>query len=62
MVSAGEQPVRLAWRASAPSVGTAPEPGMRMPGALDVLRFQLGSEASLVRQAAGRSWTWSRHA
>jgi hypothetical protein len=33
-----------------------------MPGALDVLRFQLGGEASLVRQAAGRSWTWSRHA
>jgi hypothetical protein len=62
MVAAGEQPVRLAWRASAPSTGAAPESGTRMPGALDVLRFQLGSEASLVRQAAGRSWTWSRHA
>jgi hypothetical protein len=62
MVPAGEQPVRLAWRAQAPSIGTPNLSGTRTPGALEVLRFQLGSEASLVRQAAGRSWTWSRHA
>jgi hypothetical protein len=60
MVPAGEQPVRLGWRGQAPSIGTPS--GTRTPGALDVLRFQLGSEASLVRQAAGRSWTWSRRA
>jgi hypothetical protein len=62
MVPAGEQPVRLAWRAQASSTETPSLSGARMPGALEVLRFQLGSEASLVRQAADRNWTWSRHA
>jgi len=62
MVPAGEHPVRLSWRAQASPANTPSLSGARMPGALDVLRFQLGSEASLVRQAADRSWTWSRHA
>jgi hypothetical protein len=62
MVPAGEQPLRLGWRTQAPAAGTPPLSGARMPGALEVLRFQLGSDASLVRQAADRSWTWSRHA
>jgi hypothetical protein len=33
-----------------------------MPGALEVLRFQLGAAAPLERYAAGKRWTWSRDA
>jgi hypothetical protein len=57
MVPAGENPVRLSWRAE-----SAPDAPSRTPGALDVLRFQLGNEPSLVRHALDRRWTWSRHA
>jgi hypothetical protein len=55
MVPAGERPVRLGWRA-AQSAAT------RTPGALEVLRFQLGGTASLERFAAGKRWTWRRDA
>jgi hypothetical protein len=57
MVAAGQQPMRLSWRAAAAPVAAA-----RMPGALEVLRFQLGGAAPLVRHAADRHWTWSRDA
>jgi hypothetical protein len=61
MVPAGERPVRLAWRTeSGPSAQAARKPDA--PGALEVLRFQLGGDAPLVRHAAGKRWTWSRDA
>jgi hypothetical protein len=50
---------RLSWRAHAPGEETAPA---RMPGGLEVLRFQHGRAAALVRDAGGKRWTWSRHA
>lgn len=56
MVPAGEDPIRLSWRAQA---AAAPA---RMPGGLELLRFQHGREAALVRDAGGKRWTWSRHA
>jgi hypothetical protein len=57
MVPAGAQPIRLSWRA-----GPAPAAPPRMPGALDVLRFQLAHAPMLVRHAADRHWTWCRDA
>ncbi|MDY0973671.1 beta-ketoacyl synthase chain length factor [Massilia sp. CFBP9012] len=56
MVPAGESALRLSWHAH------AGEPGHRMPGGLEVLRFQLGGGAPLVREAQGRRWTWRRDA
>lgn len=58
MVPAGAGPdtLRLSWHVqdhAAPS---------RMPGGLELLRFQHGRQASLVRDADGKCWTWSRHA
>lgn len=61
---AGGAALRLAWQpcaageASEASESSAP----CMPGALDVLRFQLGATGALVREAAGKRWTWSRDA
>jgi len=57
MVPAAEHPVRLGWRTEA-----APAAAARMPGALEVLRFQLAGAPSLVRHALDRRWHWSRHA
>ena len=57
MVPAGERPLRLGWRAEAEPAA----PASGTPGALEVLRFQLGGE-TLVRHAAGKRWTWSRDA
>ncbi|MDN4051883.1 beta-ketoacyl synthase chain length factor [Massilia sp. YIM B02763] len=57
LVPAGAEPLRLSWRVEAPGAA-AP----RMPGALEVLRFQLGADAVLVRHAAQQRWTWSRDA
>lgn len=48
--------LRLAW--DAPQGAAMP----RMPGGLDVLRFQLQNDAPLVREAGGKRWTWSRDA
>lgn len=56
LVPAGGETIRLSWRAQ-----HASEPA-RMPGGLEVLRFQHGDEAELVREAGGKRWTWSRHA
>ena len=56
MVPAAAQPVRLSWQAGD---GAMPAP---MPGGLEVLRFQLGADAALVRDAMGKRWTWSRDA
>jgi hypothetical protein len=58
MVAAGERPVRLAWRAERTAAGVP----SRTPGALEVLRFQLGGGEALVRCAADKRWTWSRDA
>ena len=55
MVPAGEAAVRLSWRAGE---GDA----TRTPGGLDLLRFQHGGGAPLVRHAGGQRWTWSRDA
>jgi hypothetical protein len=57
MVPAGAQPIRLSWRAE-----PAPAAPPRMPGALDVLRFQLAHAPMLVRHGADRRWTWCRDA
>lgn len=57
LAAAGAQPLRLSWHAA-----PAPESGARMPGTLEVLRFQLGGTPALVRHAAGSRWTWSRDA
>jgi hypothetical protein len=64
MVPAGEQPLRLSWRAEAAPHAPPRTPGAppRTPGALEVLRFQLKGGAPLVRHAAERRWTWSRDA
>jgi len=61
MVPAGERPVRLGWRADSASMPEPAAPASNTPGALEVLRFQLGGD-KLVRHAAGKRWTWSRNA
>jgi hypothetical protein len=33
-----------------------------MPGGLELLRFQHGRAAALVRDAGAKRWTWSRDA
>jgi len=56
LTAPGAAPIRLSWRAQdelAPS---------RVPGGLDVLRFQLGSDTRLARSALGKQWQWSRDA
>jgi hypothetical protein len=60
MVPAGAGPdtVRLCWRAQGIEPGAAPA---RMPGGLELLRFQHGGQARLERAAGGKHWTWSRH-
>lgn len=46
--------LRLSWQAGdASCAGT-------LPGGLEVLRFQLGADAELVRETSGKRWTWSR--
>jgi len=55
--TAGEGALRLSWQA-----GGIEEDASRMPGGLDVLRFQHGADATLVRQAGALRWTWSRDA
>jgi hypothetical protein len=62
MVPAGEDALRLGWHAQASPAEVAPVSATAMPGALEVLRFQLAGDAALVRHAADRRWTWSRHA
>ncbi|KFI08176.1 beta-ketoacyl synthase chain length factor [Massilia sp. BSC265] len=61
MVSAGAGPdtLRLSWRARGDHADAG---ASRLPGGLDLLRFQHGTQASLVRDAGGKRWTWSRHA
>jgi hypothetical protein len=60
MVPAGDGALRLGWRAETSAAQVPRMPGA--PGTLEVLRFQLSGDASLVRHAADRRWTWSRHA
>jgi hypothetical protein len=52
--SAAAPAVRLSWHAQE----GAPAP--RTPGGVEVLRFQLGAGAPLVRDTPGKRWTWSR--
>jgi hypothetical protein len=54
LTPAGDRPFRLGWRAEPPAAAS------RTPGPLEVLRFQLGGGAPLVRWADGKRWTWSR--
>jgi len=61
LVPAGEEPMRLGWRAEA-APAAPPGEAPRMPGALEVLRFHLAGDPALVRHAAGQRWSWSRHA
>lgn len=56
MTAAGANPLRLSWQGA----DTAQAP--RIPGGLDVLRFQLGAANELVRHAGALRWTWSRDA
>lgn len=51
--------LRLSWRAHPEQDDAAPAP---MPGGLELLRFQHGGTAALMRVAGGKRWTWSRHA
>lgn len=50
--------LRLSWQANHDDAAAA----SRMPGGLDVLRFQMSDEPALIRTAAGKRWTWSRDA
>lgn len=56
LAAGGAGRMRLSWEAAA---GAAPAP---VPGGLEVLRFQLGRERTLARQAGATLWTWSRDA
>lgn len=60
MVPAGVAPatLSLSWHAQQDHAAVAPA---RIPGGLELLRFQHGDQASLVREAGGKRWTWSRH-
>lgn len=69
MVPASHAPVSLSWQAESAAdaavydaAGDEAAQQAGMPGALEVLRFQLGAVAPLVRRAAGKRWTWSRDA
>lgn len=69
-----EQPYAWAWLMTAPgeaplSLALGPAPGEHqadgqasMPAGLQVLRFQLGEGAELVRVAGMQRWTWNRDA
>lgn len=60
MTAAGDEAIGLAWTAA--PVGVLPQgQGALSPG-LEVLRFYLGGDQCLERQAGARRWTWSRHA
>ncbi len=54
---AGVPSLRLAWQATDSCDATIP----RMPGGLDVLRFQLSNDRLLVRDVAGKRWSWGRN-
>lgn len=56
LTAAGEAPLRLSWGAGDEASAS------RMPGGLEVLRFQLGQDAALRRTAFGKTWQWSRDA
>lgn len=57
---AGLETLRLSWHAHAGDDVPAPS---RVPGGLELLRFQHGAkDVPLVRAAGGKRWTWSRHA
>jgi hypothetical protein len=56
---AGPDTLRLSWRAHAPGEDRS---SSRMPGGLELLRFQHGRAAALVRDAGAKRWTWSRDA
>ena len=53
---AGVSALRLAWQETDSADASVP----RMPGGLDVLRFQLSDDRLLVREAAGKRWSWRR--
>lgn len=55
----GADTLHLSWRAHPDQDGAAQS---RMPGGLELLRFQHGAANTLVRDAGGKRWTWSRHA
>lgn len=59
MQPAASDPIRLSWSAAASS---GPAPPTAMPGALDVLRFQLALCKRLERVAGLQNWVWSRDA
>jgi hypothetical protein len=54
MVPAANDAVQLSWRCAEDA------PLAAMPGALEVLRFQLGGAARLERVAERKRWIWSR--
>lgn len=58
MVPAAGEVISLEWLQAEAS---APEKA-ELPGGLDILRFQLGSDTSLQRCVGNRQWLWSRHA
>lgn len=62
MVAANEDAIRLSWRAHDHAHDHAQHRAgsSRVPGGLEVLRFQLGEDSPLARDAAGQRWTWSR--
>ena len=53
---AGVPALRLTWHETDSADASVP----RMPGGLDVLRFQLSDDRLLVREAAGKRWSWRR--
>lgn len=58
--SGAPETLRLSWRAH--HAQEAVQDPSRKPGGLALLRFLHGGAASLVRDAGGKRWTWSRHA
>ena len=57
---AGDGDVSLAWAAASSSESSATSAAM--PGSLEVLRFHLRQDPSLVRVCGMRQWRWTRHA
>jgi hypothetical protein len=59
MVPAGAEPVHLGWSADS---AAPPVAANALPGALEVLRFQLAGDAMIERHADRRRWSWRRDA
>jgi len=59
--AAGDTALRLSWQA-APAAKEETGAAARLPGGLEVLRFQLGETEALQRDTGAVRWTWSRRA